>query len=108
MGQHYQNNDLVFATKLGTPFHRKHVTNYHFKPTLKRAELPQAIRLYDLRHSYVTLSLLSGVKPKTVSEQAGHSSVEFTLDHYAHVLPEEREGASDLLETLLFSGVVTP
>ncbi|MFN2455809.1 MAG: hypothetical protein ABR577_16485 [Pyrinomonadaceae bacterium] len=75
---------------------------------LKRAELPETIRLYDLRHSYVTLSLLSGVKPKTVSEQAGHSSVEFTLDHYAHVLKEEREGASDQLENLLFSAVVTP
>jgi integrase len=108
MGQHYQNHDLVFATKLGTPLHRKHVTTYYFKPALKRAELPNTIRLYDLRHSYVTLSLLSGVKPKTVSEQAGHSSVEFTLDNYAHVLPEEREGASDMLETLLFSGVVTP
>ncbi|MBA3768855.1 MAG: hypothetical protein H0W99_18120 [Acidobacteria bacterium] len=66
----------------------------------------ETIRLYDLRHSYVTLSLLGGVKPKTVSEQAGHASVEFTLDHYAHVLPEEREGASDQLENMLFSGVV--
>jgi integrase len=52
----------------------------------------------------VTLSLAGGVSPKTVSEQAGHSSVKFTLDHYAHVLPREREGASDKLETLLFSG----
>jgi integrase len=108
MGRAYQNNDLVFATKLGTPIGRKHVANYHFRPTLKRAELPETIRLYDLRHSYVTLSLLSGVKPKTVSEQAGHSSVQFTLDHYAHVMPEEREGASDRLETMLFAGVVTP
>jgi integrase len=108
MGSAYQNHDLVFATKLGTPIGRKHVANYHFRPTLKRAELPETVRLYDLRHSYVTLSLLSGVKPKTVSEQAGHSSVQFTLDHYAHVMPEEREGASDRLETMLFAGVVTP
>ena len=107
LGEHYENHDLVFATKLGTPFHRKHITTYHFKPALRRAELSETIRLYDLRHSYVTLSLLSSVKPKVVSEQAGHSSVEFTLDHYAHVLPEEREGASDKLETLLFSGVGT-
>jgi integrase len=107
LGKHYQNNDLVFPTKLGTPLHRKHVTTYWFKPTLKLAGLPETIRLYDLRHSYVTLSLLSGVKPKIVSEQAGHSSVEFTLDHYAHVMKEEREGASDQLENMLFSGVVT-
>jgi integrase len=108
MGKHYQNNDLVFATRIGTPIHRKHVAVYHFKPTLKSAGLLETIRLYDLRHSYVTLSLISGVKPKVVSEQAGHSSVEFTLDHYAHVMPEEREGASDRLENMLFAGVITP
>lgn len=104
MGNEYEDNNLVFATKFGTPIHRKFVTTYHFKPTLKRANLPQTIRLYDLRHSYVTLSLISGVAPKVVSQQAGHSRVAFTLDHYAHVMPEEREGASDKLERLLFSG----
>ena len=41
---------------------------------------------------------------KVVSEQAGHASVAFTLDTYAHVLLEEREGASDKLERLLISG----
>ena len=107
MGRHYQNHDIVFATKAGTPIDRKHVAFHHFQPTLTRAELAAPIRLYDLRHSYVTLSLLGNVKPKTVSEQAGHASVEFTLDNYANVLPEEREGASDSLESLLFAGVVT-
>ena len=104
MGRAYADNDLVWATKFGTPINRRAVAHYHFKPTLRRANLPEQIRLYDLRHSYVTLSLLSGVKPKVVSEQAGHASVAFTLDNYAHVLPEEREGASDRLESLLFAG----
>lgn len=107
MGKEYEDHNLVFATKFGTPIHRRFVTTYHFKPTLKRAKLPQTIRLYDLRHSYVTLSLISGVKPKVVSQQAGHSSVAFTLDNYAHVIPEEREGASDKLERLLFSTLGT-
>jgi integrase len=101
----YEDNDLVFATKKGTPINRKFVTTYHFKPTLRRAGLDETMRLYDLRHSYVTLSLISGVPPKVVSEQAGHSSVAFTLDHYAHVMPEEREGASDKLGQLLFGQV---
>jgi integrase len=104
MGSSYQDNDLVFATNLGTPIHRRFLIRYHFKPTLQPAGLDGAIRLYDLRHSYVTLSLLSGVPVKVVSEQAGHASVAFTLDTYAHVLPEEREGASDKLERLLIAG----
>jgi integrase len=105
-GNEYQDNNLVFATKFGTPIHRKFVTTYHFKPTLNRANLPQTMRLYDLRHSYVTLSLISGVAAKVVSQQAGHSRVAFTLDHYAHVMPEEREGASDKLEKLIFNRAV--
>ena len=104
MGSSYQDNDIVFATNLETPIHRRFLIRYHFKPTLRRAGLDEAIRLYDLRHSYVSLSFLSGVPVKVVSEQAGHARVAFTLDTYAHVLPEEREGASDKLERLLISG----
>lgn len=107
LGRAYENHDLVFPCGTGIPLHPQFINDYHFKPTLKRAELPAGVRLYDLRHSFVTLSLLSGVSVKVVSEQAGHASVEFTLDNYAHVLPEEREGASDKLESLLFSGFVT-
>jgi integrase len=105
LGPHYQQHDLVFADEDGRPLTLKKIVLRHLQPTLKRAEL-RIINLYALRHSYVTLSLAGGVSPKTVSEQAGHSSVQFTLDHYAHVLPREREGAADKLETLLFSGVV--
>jgi integrase len=104
LGKHYQNNDLVFADESGQPLTLNRLTNQHLWPTLGRAEL-RKVSLYALRHSYVTLSLASGVSAKTVSEQAGHSSVEFTLDTYAHVLPEDREGASDRLEKLLFSRV---
>lgn len=103
-GLTYHDNDLVFATGLGNPIGRRFLTFYHFKPTLRRAGLSEAMRLYDLRHSYVTLSLLSGVPPKVVSEQAGHARVSFTLDTYAHVLPEEREGASDKLDRFLMFG----
>ncbi len=103
LGQHYQQHDLVFAEEDGGPLTLKKIVRRHLLPTLKRAEL-RTVTLYALRHSYVTLSLAGGVSAKTVSEQAGHSSVRFTLDYYAHVLPREREGASDKLETLLFSG----
>lgn len=98
-GKHYQDFDLVFATAIGTPFTRSPITD-EFKRTLTRAELPN-IRLYDLRHSFVTLSLAAGVDPKTVSDEAGHASVAFTLDHYGHVLKVMREGAVDKREAFL-------
>lgn len=99
----YQDHDLVFATKTGTPHDRNHLTVRHFKPILKRAGVSSGFRLYDLRHSFVTLSLLAGIDVKTISEQAGHASVAFTLDNYAHVLPRMQHGASDKLDTILWN-----
>jgi integrase len=100
LGRHYQDNDLVFATSLGTPHRRINVSRRHFKPILVEAKLSDR-KLYSLRHSYATLSLLAGVDPKVVSEQMGHASVAFTLNVYHHVLEGLREEGSDKLERLL-------
>jgi integrase len=102
MGQYWQNNDLVFCTAKGTPL-RQCVLGSKFKATLEVAKLPASVRLYDLRHAFVTFSLVAGVDAKTVSHEAGHASVGFTLDHYGHVLKEMHEGASDKREQLLNS-----
>ncbi len=101
-GQHWQNNDLVFSTPLGAPIPLR-TLEFEFKAILERAGLPRTVRLYDLRHSFVTFSLLAGVDAKTVSQEAGHASVGFTLDHYGHVLKEMHEAASDKREHLLKS-----
>lgn len=47
----YPNNDFVFATEIGTPILPSNLTRRHFKPILKKAELSEDIRLYDLRHT---------------------------------------------------------
>jgi len=108
LGGNYENNGLVFATSTGSPIEISNPGTRHFKPLTKRAELPGHFTLYSLRHSFVTLSLLSGVDPKTVSEEAGHSSVSFTLDVDAHVLPDMRQSAAEKLEKMLFARVDTP
>lgn len=100
LGRHYADHDLVFATGIGNPITRDKFTDEH-KSTLKRAGLSQTMRLYDLRHTFVTLSLAAGVDPKTVSYEAGHSKTAFTLDHYGHVLKVMKEGAVDKREALL-------
>lgn len=101
LGRHYQDNDLVFATPQGTPVDARMLSFRMFKQVLEKAGLSKDFRLYDLRHSWVTLSILAGGDIKTVSVQAGHASTAFTMDRYAHVLPQMREAATDKLEALL-------
>ena len=55
-----------------------------FKDVLKNCGLPD-IRFHDLRHTYATMMLRSGVNPKIVSSVLGHSDVKVTLDIYSHV-----------------------
>ena len=66
----------------------------------KRAGLP-AIRLHDLRHSYATAALASGVPVKVVSQRVGHADVGVTLKVYAHVLPGDDEEAARRADSLL-------
>jgi len=102
-GSAYQALDLVFATTQGTPLHPRNLLRRHFKPILDRAELPQTIRLYDLRHSCATLLLAADENPKVVSERLSHASITLTLDTYSHVLPSMQQAATNKLEQMLFS-----
>jgi hypothetical protein len=49
------------------------------------AKVRHPIRWHDLRHQYVSLLIAAGKSPKYIAEQAGHSSVGFTLDLYGHL-----------------------
>lgn len=102
LGLAYENNDFVFATEIGTPILPSNLTRRHFKPILKKAELPNDIRLYDLRHTCATLLLAAGENPKVVSERLGHATIVLTLDTYSHVLPSMQKSATDKLEQMLY------
>ena len=60
-------------------------TAYHrLKTLLRYAELP-SIRFHDLRHTFATHALTSGVDAKTLSTILGHTNASFTLDTYTHM-----------------------
>lgn len=99
-GKDYENHGFVFAMPHGAPVRLRYLDRYHFKPTLKRAELTPTMRVYDLRHSSATLLLAAGENVKVISERLGHASVTLTLDVYSHVLPGQQEAASAKLERL--------
>lgn len=72
-----------------------------FRDTVATSQLPR-IRLHDLRHTYATLALQSGVHPKIVSERLGHSTIALTLDVYSHALPTLQEQAAQKVADLIF------
>jgi hypothetical protein len=102
LGVAWQEYDLVFPSEIGTPLNAPNITKA-FEKILEKARIRNSIRLYNLRHIYVTLLLLADVNPKFVSERLGHSSITLTLDVYSHVLPGIQEAATEHLETMIFS-----
>ena len=100
-GDRWDDHDLVWTSRRGTPVSDKNLTNRHFKLILKQANLPPTVRLYDLRHTMATHLLASGENPKVVAERLGHKNITTTLQEYAAVLPGMQERATEKLEDLL-------
>jgi integrase len=102
LGAAYERNaDLVFANEVGGLLELRNTTNRHFKPALEGAKLPKTIRLYDLRHTHVTLLLAAGVRPKVAAERLDHSTTLETLDLDSHLLPGMKGEATAKLEATL-------
>ena len=68
----------------------------HLKTLLKNAELP-LIRFHDLRHTFATHALHSGVDAETLSGILGHTNASFTLDTYTHVTGDMQQRAADIV-----------
>ena len=66
------------------------------KAILKSADLPN-IRFHDLRHTFATHALSSGVDAKTLSGILGHTKAAFTLDTYTHVTGDMQRKAADIV-----------
>lgn len=67
-----------------------------FKRIVEAIGMPE-LRVHDLRHTYATLALESGMDIKTLQENLGHSDPAFTLKRYGHSTDRmQREGASKL------------
>ena len=96
-------DSLVFASVEGKPIDPG-VLSHAFARIAKQAGL-QAVRFHDLRHTFASLMLLRGAKPKVISEALGHSSVAFTMDVYSHIIEGMQGDAMALLDEVLPAGV---
>lgn len=61
------------------------------------------VTFHDLRHSFATAAIASGIDIKTVSAIIGHSNAAMTLNVYADSLPDTKRAAMDLMDSITSS-----
>jgi integrase len=72
---------------------------YYFKAVLKKANLP-SMNFHQTRHIFATNCLICGFDIKTLSEILGHSTIELTLNRYAHSSKERKRECMEKLRLI--------
>lgn len=91
--QNLDADDLVFYN----PKTKERLTNIRKSwGNLMAAARLSKFRFHDLRHTFASNLVMKGADLYTVKELLGHSSIE-TTQHYAHLAPEHKARAVELL-----------
>lgn len=94
---------FCFTTAIGDHICPQTLYN-HYKKIAAHIGAPES-RVHDLRHTCITVALQEGVNPKTVSENAGHYSVAFTLDTYGHLTKKMQEDGANTMQNYIDSAI---
>lgn len=95
-------DDIIFTSFRGEPLNPSVIT-HNFQRIAAQVGI-KGVRFHDLRHTFASIMLLRGAKPKVISEALGHSSVAFTMDVYSHIIEGMQEDAMKLLDEVMPSG----
>lgn len=91
-------SDRIMLNDEGNPFNPS-VYRRWLNRILEKAGLKH-VSLHSLRHTNITLQLISGVDLKTVSARAGHSRASTTTDIYSHYVKNSDIQASNILDKI--------
>ena len=99
--QHIQTNgigrdDLLFATRAGTPISRNTFRTRIWLPAVKASGVGFPVRVHDLRHAHASWLLAGGADLKSVMDRMGHSQIQ-TTQKYLHTLPDTDQRNLDAL-----------
>ena len=75
---------------------------------LKNAGIEEHVRFHDLRHTFATMAISSGVDVKTLSSMLGHYSAKVPLDTYTHITNDMQRGAAEKIGGFMESATATP
>ena len=97
--------NLVFTKYDGT-YTGANIVKYPYKVIYDELGLENC-RFYDLRGSFATKVLRSGVEIKSVAEILGHSRIETTDNYYISSSTENQKNATKLIEKQIQSEVIS-
>ena len=82
---------LVFRSPEGAPLRHGNFWRRVWIPAVRSADVPEGLRIHDLRHTCAALLIAEGAHPKAIQEHLGHSSIIVTMDIYGHLFPSQME-----------------
>jgi integrase len=89
-------DDLLFATREGTPISRNTFRTRIWLPAIKASGVDFAVRVHDLRHAHASWLLAGGSDLKSVMDRMGHAQIT-TTQKYLHTLPDADQKNLDAL-----------
>lgn len=97
-GSHYTDTNFVCVKENGHP-----VTPNSIKWYSRKYHKLTGIdfTFHSFRHTYATMLLENGAKPKEIQTRLGHSRLSTTMDTYAHVTKKMREESVEIFERML-------
>ncbi|MEV4106398.1 tyrosine-type recombinase/integrase [Nonomuraea sp. NPDC049695] len=75
---------------------------------VERSVLMPDTTYHDLRHTFASTALASGVPISEVSKWLGHESITTTVDLYGHLVPEASARAREALDRAFGSSLDVP
>jgi len=96
--------NLVFATRNGTPLNPKNLLRRVLQPTCRKLGLP-VVSWHGFRHTHATLLGEVGESLRTAQAILGHSDLKTTLNIYTHAIPESQKRAVAKVAGLVFPTV---
>ncbi|MGZ0086917.1 tyrosine-type recombinase/integrase [Caldibacillus thermoamylovorans] len=88
-GSEYSKLNFVFCKPDGSRL-RERTLHTAFERIKKKANVPD-IRIHDLRHTFVVLSLEAGIPLEQIQHDLGHESISITADTYTHLTKKLRK-----------------
>ena len=80
--------EFVFINRKGMPT-KNSTYDVHIGKLTKKAQI-QNFSMHTLRHTFAARCIEAGMRPKTLQQILGHSSINITMNLYVHVTDEEK------------------